>query len=137
LTPYPGTKTYQQFKKEGRLFTDDWRYYDHNTVVYKPKNLTPLELLAGRLWVRKEFTKISAVMKRLPFNFAHPFLNLALNFGARYLCKNEIKNFPKLASELFRLENNAIGKEEKLSLELFRYEDFMPRKIASVRQGIR
>jgi radical SAM superfamily enzyme YgiQ (UPF0313 family) len=137
LTPYPGTKIYQQFKKEGRLFTDDWRYYDHNTVVYKPKNLTPVELLAGRLWTRREFTKISAIMKRLPFNFAHPFLNLALNIGARYLCKNQIKNFPKLASELFRLENNAIGKEEKLSLELFRYEDFMPKKIASVGQGIR
>jgi len=136
LTPYPGTKIYQQLKKEGRLFTDDWKYYDHSTVVYKPKNLTPLELLAGRLWVRKEFTKISAIMKRLPSNFAHPLLNLALNIAARYLCKNEVKNFPKLASELFRLENKAISKKEKLSLELFRYEDFMPKKIASVKQEI-
>ena len=34
LTPYPGTKVYEQFKEEGRLLTTDWKYYDHTTVVF-------------------------------------------------------------------------------------------------------
>src|SRR3990172_8193142 len=45
LTPYPGTRIYNKFKEEGRLLTEKWQYYDHNTVVFKPKNMSPQELL--------------------------------------------------------------------------------------------
>lgn len=39
LTPYPGTKVYEQLKREGRLITNDWKYYDHSTVVFRSDSL--------------------------------------------------------------------------------------------------
>ena len=44
LTPYPGTKVYEDLKKEQRLLSTNWKYYDHNTVVFKPKKMTPYQL---------------------------------------------------------------------------------------------
>lgn len=37
LTPYPGTKIYEQLKREGRLLTTDWKYYNHSTVILNPR----------------------------------------------------------------------------------------------------
>ena len=36
ITPYPGTPFFNQLKEEGRLLTEDWYYYDTETVVFKP-----------------------------------------------------------------------------------------------------
>jgi radical SAM superfamily enzyme YgiQ (UPF0313 family) len=102
LTPYPGTKIYNTFKKEGRLLTHDWRYYDHGTAVFNPKNMTARELQEGRLWAKKEFTKISSVLKRLPYHLDNPIYHLALNLGAHITIRNEIKLLPELASTIYR-----------------------------------
>ena len=66
LTPYPGTRIYKKFKEEGRLLTEDWRYYDHGTVVFKPKNMTPTELAEGCYHVKKEFFSLSSILKNIP-----------------------------------------------------------------------
>lgn len=92
LTPYPGTRLYDRLKRENRILTEDWKYYDHNTVVFKPKMLTPEELHEGRIWIKKEFTKISSILWRLPFNLSHPLLHIALNRGARKGTKDEINH---------------------------------------------
>lgn len=81
LTPYPGTRIYDKFKEEGRLITEEWQYYDHNTVVFRPKNMTSQELLEGHLYTRKEFYKISSIVKRLSHGSPHPLLYTAMNFG--------------------------------------------------------
>lgn len=127
LTPYPGTRTYQQFKREGRLITNDWRYYDHKTAVFTPKNMTAFELQAGRLWVFNEFSKFSSVMRRFPFNFDHPFYHLALSIGHRKIYKNEINEFPKRASQLFPLIDEITDYRDYFSLSTFRFSDFIPR----------
>ena len=101
LTPYPGTAVYKQFKEEGRLLTDDWKYYDHSTVVFKPKNMTPYELQSGEIWAKKEFSKISSILKNLPWNLSHPLLYFAMNFGTRQNVKTDMKRLPTLALELF------------------------------------
>ncbi len=129
LTPYPGTGLYKQFKKEGRIITDDWRYYDHNTAVYIPKNMTPLELHIGRLWAVKEFTKISESIKRLPSNIAHPLMHLGINLGCRRSILNEIKNFPNLASTLYKLDDTEIESIERFAFASFRFADFISRKL--------
>jgi radical SAM superfamily enzyme YgiQ (UPF0313 family) len=103
LTPYPGTELYTRLKRENRLITEDWKYYDHTTVVFKPKNLTPVELQEGRLWLKKEFIKISSILKRLPGNFSHPLLHLSVNKGFRKSMKGEIKHLSKLKTELFQV----------------------------------
>jgi len=65
LTPYPGTKTFQKMKEEGRLLTDDWKYYDHSTVVFQPKNMSPYELMAGKIRARKKFYRPWSILRRL------------------------------------------------------------------------
>jgi radical SAM superfamily enzyme YgiQ (UPF0313 family) len=127
LTPYPGTKTYKQFKEEGRLITDNWRYYDHKTVVYKPKKMTPFELQAGRLWVFQEFTKYSSMLKKLIFHLDHPLYHLAMGIGHKRVFLNEFKDFPRLASTLFPLSDDLERYRESFSILALRFADFIPR----------
>jgi radical SAM superfamily enzyme YgiQ (UPF0313 family) len=68
LTPYPGTKAYEDFRNDGRLLTNDWTYYDHCTTVFHPKRMSARELQEGTLWTKREFTKLPAVLRRLPDN---------------------------------------------------------------------
>jgi len=101
LTPYPGTRVYEQFKKENRLLTTNWKYYNHATVVFKPKHMTPFELQEGQTWVKKEFSKISSIVKRFPHNLSHPLLYLAMNFATRKNVKLDYHKLSWLNSEIF------------------------------------
>ena len=101
LTPYPGTKIYRQFVEEKRLLTTDWTYYDHSTVVYRPKNMTPYELQAGVLEIKKKFSSIPSILKRLPGNLSHPRLYFAMNYGMRKNVKVDTERLPQLESEVF------------------------------------
>ena len=105
LTPYPGTKTYEDLKNENRLTTIDWRYYDHNTVVFKPTNMTPYELQIGKVNARKKFYKISSVLKRLSGNLYSPVIYFATNYGHMKQVKVEAKRIAKLRSELFEVNH--------------------------------
>ena len=53
ITPYPGTPFFEQLKREGRLLTEDWFYYDTETVVFKPKNMSSdtLQKEFYKLWI--------------------------------------------------------------------------------------
>jgi radical SAM superfamily enzyme YgiQ (UPF0313 family) len=104
LTPYPGTRVFEQFKREGRLLTEDWTHYDHSTTVFQPLNMSPLELQSGRLWVLREFTRASAVLERLPGNLDHPLYHLVTNIGFNLGCKAELRGLPALAARLFGSE---------------------------------
>ena len=101
LTPYPGTKIYEDLKNENRLITTDWRYYDHNTVVFKPKNMTPYELQIGKVNAKKKFYSISSVLKRLSGNLYNPVLFFPINYGNMKQVRVEAKRIAKLKSELF------------------------------------
>jgi len=86
LTPFPGTRVYNRLKEEGRIITEDWRYYDMATVVYRPKGMKIEELQEGFWRVNKGFYSISSTFTRLfrpksilrrsniifmPMNFGH------------------------------------------------------------------
>jgi radical SAM superfamily enzyme YgiQ (UPF0313 family) len=47
LTPYPGTRLFQQMESEGRLLHRDWSRYDTRQVVYQTKGLSAQKLKAG------------------------------------------------------------------------------------------
>jgi radical SAM superfamily enzyme YgiQ (UPF0313 family) len=51
LTPYPGTPLFRRLEAEGRLLHRDWEKYDTAHVVFRPKHLTPEELLLGYDWL--------------------------------------------------------------------------------------
>jgi len=101
LTPYPGTKTFRKMKEEGRLLTDDWKYYDHSTVVFQPKNMSPYELMVGKIRARKEFYSPWSILRRLRANLRHPLVYLAMNWGHFKGVRVEKKRLALVTRELY------------------------------------
>jgi radical SAM superfamily enzyme YgiQ (UPF0313 family) len=131
LTPYPGTEVFRKLKAEGRLLTEQWSYYDHSTTVFQPRNMSPFQLQAGRLWVLKEFTKISAVLRRLPAHLDHPLLHLAMNLGFWAGCRKDLDQLPALAAGLFPGDQALESARPRLTvrgLRGIRVTDFLPRR---------
>ena len=56
-------------------------------------------------------------------------MHLGINLGCRRSVLNEIKNFPKLASTLYKLDGTAIENIERFALASFRFADFIPKKL--------
>jgi radical SAM superfamily enzyme YgiQ (UPF0313 family) len=46
LTPFPGTQTYIAIESEKRLFHKNWDYFNGMFAVFKPKNMSPTELMS-------------------------------------------------------------------------------------------
>src|ERR1017187_8343102 len=66
LTPYPGTPFFRQMEAEGRLLHRDWEKYDTAHVVFKPKHLTPEELLLGSGWLYRRLFSHASIWRRRP-----------------------------------------------------------------------
>jgi radical SAM superfamily enzyme YgiQ (UPF0313 family) len=79
LTPYPGTKLFQQYEQEGRLLHRDWNRYNHGEVVFQPKLMTPEQLYRGWVETRKEAYTWPSILSRVWKNPGRRFTNLAYN----------------------------------------------------------
>jgi radical SAM superfamily enzyme YgiQ (UPF0313 family) len=84
LTPFPKTPIYEQFKKEGRLLSEDWSNYNSKTVVaFQPKNMTSSELFDGYLRFRRKFFSLDSFVQRMKISKTNIAINFILNFGYR------------------------------------------------------
>jgi radical SAM superfamily enzyme YgiQ (UPF0313 family) len=83
LTPYPGTDVYDQFKSQNRLITEDWDFYDHCTVTYRPKNMTVDELYEGYRYVIDNYYSLGNILHRFPANLNRPLLFTMINAGMK------------------------------------------------------
>ena len=101
LTPYPGTKTFRKMKEEGRLLTDDWKYYDHSTVVFQPKNMSPYELMVGKIRARKKFYSPWSILRRFPGNLRRPLVYTTMNWGHIKGVKVEEKRLAAVKKDLY------------------------------------
>ncbi len=104
LTPYPGTRLFQRLQSEDRLLTTDWSLYDTSHVVYRPKTLTPDQLLEGYHRTLKEAYTVSAIFKRMwgstsRKNFFWP-MNLGFRQSANALCRSYRKGKGRSAPAL-------------------------------------
>jgi radical SAM superfamily enzyme YgiQ (UPF0313 family) len=63
LTPYPGTRLFQDMEEQGRILTRNWDFYDTRNVVYQTAKLTPEELQSGYNWAYKEFYRWSNIFE--------------------------------------------------------------------------
>ncbi|RYE58345.1 MAG: B12-binding domain-containing radical SAM protein [Sphingobacteriales bacterium] len=63
LTPYPGTRLFQQMETENRILHYDWDRYDTRQVVYKTRGLTAEELKMGYDWAYKAFYSWSNITR--------------------------------------------------------------------------
>jgi radical SAM superfamily enzyme YgiQ (UPF0313 family) len=66
LTPYPGTPLFRQYEAQGRLLHRDWSRYDTAHVVFRPKHLTPEELLLGYDWLYRRLFSHASIWRRRP-----------------------------------------------------------------------
>jgi radical SAM superfamily enzyme YgiQ (UPF0313 family) len=85
LTPFPGTRLYHRLEAEGRILTRDWSKYNGRAdVVFRPRQMSPQELLAGFQYANRRFYSWRSVGRRLsrspvglswtlPLNLAHAF----------------------------------------------------------------
>jgi len=100
LTPYPGTRLYDDFKESGRLLHDQWEYYDHHTVVFQPKNMTPLELQIAKIKAKTAFSSIFSMMERITGNLRTPGIFLIANLGYRKQALAESKRMYQFNSQM-------------------------------------
>jgi len=104
LTPFPGTRLYQRLEAEGRILTRDWNKYNGRAdVVFRPKQMSPEELLAGYKYANQRFYSVKSVCKRLsrsPVGL-HWALPLNLAYGLAYSSRSitEAKRAPKTAMQ--------------------------------------
>jgi radical SAM superfamily enzyme YgiQ (UPF0313 family) len=65
LTPLPGTSVFNRLKKENRIITEDWNFYDTEQVVYRPKQMSPEKLEEGCKWAFYQTYKYSSIFTRI------------------------------------------------------------------------
>jgi radical SAM superfamily enzyme YgiQ (UPF0313 family) len=84
LTPYPGTQLFDRLKQENRILHTNWRYYDHLSVCYQPKNMSVEELGERHLAFCREFLSWSSIARRLRAHWNNmPLLYLGMNLAMR------------------------------------------------------
>lgn len=67
LTPLPGTPFFEQLKREGRIFTDSWEFYDGHHVVYQPAKMSVLELQRESVKAFLQFYSRVELLKNIAF----------------------------------------------------------------------
>lgn len=77
LTPYPGTPLFRQMEAEGRLLHRDWDLYDTAHVVFRPKHMSPEELLLGYDWIYRRLFSHGSIWRRRPDGAASVLTYLA------------------------------------------------------------
>jgi len=88
LTPYPGTPVFDRLTREGRILHNNWSYYDHTTVCFQPKNMSPEELAEKYLDFRDRFFSWSSILRRSYVNLRiSPFIYLGASVAYRKTTK--------------------------------------------------
>lgn len=70
LTPYPGTLTWYEMKKAGRIVSFDWERYDQGSVVYRPAQMSGEQLASGQHAAYETFYALPSIAKRFPLRGA-------------------------------------------------------------------
>ena len=66
LTPYPGTLTWYEMKKDNRIVSFDWTMYDQGHVVYRPAQMSGDELRLGQAAAYANFYSMASIARRFP-----------------------------------------------------------------------
>ena len=70
LTPYPGTLTWYEMKRAGRIVSFDWTMYDQGHVVYRPAGMSADELRIGQGSAYEAFYSTPSIASRFPLRGA-------------------------------------------------------------------
>jgi radical SAM superfamily enzyme YgiQ (UPF0313 family) len=101
LTPLPGTRTYFELEKQGRLLHKNWEFYDGLHAVFKPKHMTADELQRGMVDCFSDFYSYA--------NALNDGLNLIANTITASVKKFYTKaHFPSIQPPLLKLVGKGI-----------------------------
>ena len=90
LTPYPGTPLYDRLHQEGRIIDRNWAHYRGKThVVFRPRCMSPDELLEGFKWVRHECYSWRSIFRRLLVSRTSLAAGIPMNLGYHYITRTE------------------------------------------------
>ena len=64
VTPYPGTRLFEQYVEENRITSYDWSHYNEGNINFIPKNMNQEELLEGIKKISREYLSFSNSFKR-------------------------------------------------------------------------
>lgn len=88
LTPFPGTKVHEDLSGQRRIFNRDWRFYDGQHVVFRPRLLSAKQL---QLNVLSAYTKFYSLSRFFALLFKLKFRNALFRFMG-YRIVREWKN---------------------------------------------
>jgi len=88
LTPFPGTKVYDELKEQKRIFTKDWSLYDGQHIVFNPKLLSAHEL---QINVIRAYTKFYSFWRSSFLVFKLNFRNAFFRFMGYIIIKEWIR----------------------------------------------
>jgi radical SAM superfamily enzyme YgiQ (UPF0313 family) len=88
LTPVPGTPLYKELLDEGRILHDDFSQYSGGRVVFKPKNIDPVDLQKNYWKLYEQLFTRTNILKRISGSplFQGPYMRavvLAINLHYR------------------------------------------------------
>jgi radical SAM superfamily enzyme YgiQ (UPF0313 family) len=102
LVPYPGTPAYAQLHSEARIIDHNWRHYNGKThVVYRPRQMTPDQLLAGYEWAKTQFYSPQHIFKRLSISQTGLWWNIPRNLGYMFGLTGEVRARAAMHQETF------------------------------------
>jgi radical SAM superfamily enzyme YgiQ (UPF0313 family) len=82
-TPFPGTRLYAKMETNGQIIDHDWSHYDLHHVVFRPRNMTPEELLQGIYDAYKGIYSLPSIIKRSWPWGRRTQVFVPMNFGVR------------------------------------------------------
>lgn len=103
LTPYPGTRIFEQYRDEGRLLTTDWSRYNGATVVFQPRQMSIHELRHAQMAAFHEFYTPASSLRRLgvwPLKKNSWMANLAIYRGLTYYYAKRARPLPRFTDYL-------------------------------------
>ncbi len=72
FTPYPGTVTWYEMVRAGKIVSSDWNKYDQSNIVYQPECMSAEELRDGYRRTYERFYSYRSMAKRFPLRGSRP-----------------------------------------------------------------
>ena len=68
LTPFPGTLTWFEMRKQKRIRSYDWNLYDQGHIVFQTKHLTTTQISEGYKEAYRRFYSLPSMLRRFPIS---------------------------------------------------------------------
>jgi len=96
LTPIPGTEMYKEYKRQGRLLTEELKLFDGARCVHIPARISPEKLTEMYWWLNNKVFSLSSIIHRTILNkdlWRNPrmlLFSIGINFHYRHYVKKRV-----------------------------------------------